>query len=91
MLGSTLLKEADIQIPFKLLLINLLIVIVPFFVGFSLSLIFSKLRGLFLKIAKPLSSICVALLLSLLFITKFYSFKLLKWQYFIAGMIVFDL
>ena len=86
-LGSVLLVEAEIQIPVILLLANLLIVVVPCLIGFAISCKYSKLRKIAMKVAKPVTLVFIVTFLTLVTATKFYTFRLMKWQFFLAGII----
>ena len=81
-LGSVLMDNASIQIPFKLLFLNILIVVVPCLIGFTISLNFPKLREKTMEIAKPVTFTVVTTFLVFVIITKLYTFQLMKLQYF---------
>ena len=87
-LGRGLMLNAQIEIPFHLLIAQLMIVVVPCLIGFGLTFKFPGLRARVLKIAKPFTLIFVTCFLTFVFYTKWYTFQLMKWYYFLGAPMV---
>lgn len=86
-LGSVFSTKANIQIPILGLFGNLMITIIPCIIGLALNIRFPKIKKNALKIAKPFTLCVLITFLILAFVTKFYSFKLLKLRHWISGNI----
>lgn len=84
-LGSIFSTEAKIKIPILGLFANLLITIIPCLIGLGISSWFPKIKKIAIKVAKKFIIIVLISFLILAFITKFYTFKLLKLRHWISG------
>jgi predicted Na+-dependent transporter len=83
-LGTTLMIEARIQIPFLDLIVRLLFTVLPCLAGVLISIFIPKLKTYVVKIAKPFANFIVFTFLALTIYTKLYSFGLVEtkqWLY----------
>ncbi len=84
-LGSTLMADADLKIEFTKLLMNLSIVVLPSFIGYGISLRWPSVKQSVLRVVKPASLALIVFFLSLVVYTKWYTFQLMKWYFFLGG------
>jgi hypothetical protein len=84
-LGSILMREAEIVIPFPLLIMNLAVVLLPCLLGFIISCYKPQIRVFVNKIKKSFTLCMFVMFLLIIFVSKFYALKFIEWKYFFAG------
>lgn len=87
-LGKTFTDKAHLKIPFMRLISNLLFTIVPCLLGMFLSRRFPKFKKLMLKITKQLVLTLIVSFFAITLASKFYIFKLITWQQWVAGPLI---
>lgn len=85
---GTLLMETDAQIPFANIVSTLLVLMIPLVVGILMKKKLPKVTEVVIKILKPVTVICIIILLSVGIYSNLYIFKLFKPKIVLAGCLL---
>lgn len=87
-LGSKLTTNANIQIPYLMLLVNIFVTVGPCLLGFLVSHFNPKVKKFATKIAKGFTLVFLITFFCLVLATKYYTFYMMKWTHLIAGPLI---
>jgi hypothetical protein len=84
-LGTTLMNDAQVFIPFPQLLLQILLTVLPCLIGIFASKHMPRFKNFVIEIAKPLALFVVLSFLILTIVVKYYVYMLVEWKYWLIA------